>query len=113
MRYLYIFLLFTLSSSLQAQTTFNLREAFGFPAAVISSVHPTDTCYYIAGIVSDSVPPYTTGSFLARLNLDGSIFWFKSLHGVNKTYETWHNTLLPQEDGGFVNIGYSFSDQNM
>ena len=84
-------LLFTLSSI--GQNTFNIRTNYGFPAAVITSVVPTDSCIYASGIISDSVFPYNTGAIFLKTDPLGVPEIIKTLRNEARTYEPWFNDM--------------------
>ena len=88
-------LLFIVNST--SQTTFNHRYRFDFPAAVLTSIVPTDSCYYATGIIADSIFPYNTGNIFLKLDLEGNIDFLKTVRDTNKTYETWEPPLLEKE----------------
>jgi hypothetical protein len=90
------------------QTTFNKRMNFGYPAAILTSIVATDSCYYANGILADSVPPYLTSSIFVRFDLEGNEIYHKALIGEERTYETWMNSLTTSSSGDFTNIGQSF-----
>jgi hypothetical protein len=90
-----------------AQTTFNVRDNFGFPAALMTSVFPTDSCYYFTGIIADSIAPFKTGNIFLKLSPDGQHLILKTLRSSIKTYETWLGNLLPMDDGNLIDIGFS------
>ena len=92
----------------ESQTTFNHRFRFDYLASVLTSVVPTDSCYYATGIVADTVFPYNTGSVFVKFNLEGQPVLVKTLTSPEKTYETWFNDLLPLPNGDFVLLGYTF-----
>ena len=50
-----------------AQDTYSYRFDFGFPAAVLTSILSTDSCYYATGVIADSVPPYEAGNIFVKL----------------------------------------------
>ena len=50
-----------LANSTDGQDTFSKRFHFGFPAMYYSGIVVTDSCYYVSGIVADSIYPYTLG----------------------------------------------------
>ena len=66
---------------------------FGYPAAILTSIISTDSCYYANGILADSVPPYLTSSIFVRFDLEGNEIYHKALIGEERTYETWMNSL--------------------
>ena len=90
-----------------SQTTFNLRLRYDFPAAVLTGIIPTDSCYYATGIIADSVFPYNTGSIFMKLDLEGQPLLVKTLRSTQKTYETWFDNLVRLPDGSFAVQAYS------
>ncbi|MBK8705892.1 MAG: T9SS type A sorting domain-containing protein [Saprospiraceae bacterium] len=100
-------LIFSSITSLWAQPTFNIRTRLGFPAATFSSVIATDSCYFVTGIIADTVPPYRTGALFAKFDLDGNPTLVKTLTSTTNTYATWRPTLLETQDGLWVS-GYAF-----
>jgi Secretion system C-terminal sorting domain len=96
------FFLFCFSLSMMGQTTFNRRLHFDFPAAVLTSIVPTDSCYYATGIIADSIFPYKTGSLFVKFDLQGEPILIKTLTSTQKTYETWFNDLTLLTDGNFA-----------
>lgn len=109
---LLLFLGLNLSAEAQI-TTFNLRNTFGFPACMLTSIHPTDTCYFVAGLVADTLPPHQTSCIFAKLDLDGNLIWAKTITSTEKPYATPYNSLIPLADGGFANTGYTYYDAAM
>ncbi len=91
-----------------AQETFNKRMRYGFPAAVMTSVVPTDSFYYATSIIADSVPPYRTGNAFLKFGLDGGLLDIKTLTDTEKTYEAWFDNFVQLPGGGFAVQGYSF-----
>lgn len=100
-------LIFSSIISLWAQPTFNVRTRLGFPAATFSGVIATDSCYFITGIIADTVPPFRTGALFAKFDLEGNPTLVKTLSSTTHTYETWRPTLLEAPDGLWVS-GYAF-----
>jgi hypothetical protein len=103
-----LLLLIYFSQISEGQNTFNNRFHFGFPAAVLCGVIPTDSCYYASGIIADSVFPYNTGNVFTKLDLNGIPVSTKTIRSPVKTYETWFDDLMALPDGGFATSGYSF-----
>lgn len=89
------------------QTTFNLRDRYGFEACTLASIIPTDSCYYVTGIIADTIFPYKTGTIFVKLDLEGNPLLIKTLKSVGKTYETWYNSLTLLDDGNLFVTGYS------
>jgi hypothetical protein len=94
--------------SVESQTTFNHRYRFDFPAAVLTSIVPTDSCYYASGIIADSIFPYNTGNIFLKLDLEGNVDFLKTVRDTNRTYETWLPTLQEIGENRFAISGYSF-----
>lgn len=44
-------------NSLSSQITFNHRFSLNFPASILTNIVSSDSCYYIIGVIADSVPP--------------------------------------------------------
>ena len=111
-RILYIFIFIVgLTYQLSSQITFNKRLHFDFPAAVLTGLHPTDSCYYATGIIADSMPPnYQTSNVFAKFDLNGDVEFAKTLISQERTHECWHNTLYALAEHQFVVSGYSIED---
>lgn len=92
---------------LQGQETFNKRMRFDFPAAVITSIIPTDSFYYATSIIADSVFPYSTGNAFLKFDMYGELIDIKTIRNTEKTYETWNDNFLHLPNGGFAVQGYS------
>jgi hypothetical protein len=93
------------SGSLLSQTTFNLRERYDFEACVLTSVIPTDSCYYATGVIADTVFPYKTGAIFIKFDTSFNPQIIKTLRNPVKSYEPWYNALVPTMDGGFFTVG--------
>lgn len=89
------------------QNTFSKRFNFNFPACILTGVVPTDSCFYVGGIIADSLFPFNNSNVFVKFNLDGEPLLVKTLKDTIKTYGTGENTLLPLADGGFVMSGYT------
>ena len=94
------------------QNTFSKRLNFGFPSVVLTSVETNDSCFYICGLVADTLYPYNSGLLFAKYNFEGDLQYVKTLNDTSKTYEAWQNTLIPTSDGNFIMSGLSL-DENM
>jgi hypothetical protein len=86
---------------------FSHRFHFDFPAVEFTGVLSTDSCYYVTGIVADSVFPYKTGNLFARFSFDGTPSLTQFLRDTFKTYETWRGSLAKTPNGKLADIGYS------
>ena len=91
----------------QSQSTFNKRLHFNFPAATLTGVIATDSCYYATGIIADSIPPFKTGNIFVKFDLDGNIIQHKTLRDTLQTFEVWNPTLQSTSDSNFVAAGYT------
>lgn len=89
----------------QGQTTFNIRDRYGFLACVLTSIVPTDSCYYATGIIADTLFPYRAGAVFIKFDLNGEPVLVKTIKDSGRTYEPWFNSLQVVEDGSFYNIG--------
>ncbi|MCB9052226.1 MAG: hypothetical protein H6556_22560 [Lewinellaceae bacterium] len=92
---------------LGAQNTYSYRFDFGFPAAVLTSILPTDSCYYATGVIADSVPPNEAGNIFVKFSLQGEIDYLKTIRDTAKSYQTWRNNLKALPWGGFAVAGYT------
>ena len=101
------FLVLLLPGLLYSQNTFNRRFDFGFPAAVLTGIIATDSCYYATGIIADSIPPYNTGSLFCRFSLDGQPQLVNTVESTSKTYETWWGSLHAISSDYFAVAGYT------
>jgi hypothetical protein len=107
MKNLILILLILLYFNISAQNTFNHRINFDAPAAVITNILPTDSCYYVSGVIADSLPPFNAGNVFARIDLEGNEIWYKKLVSPNKTFQSWDNTLKKISDNEFIISGWT------
>jgi Secretion system C-terminal sorting domain len=91
----------------KGQTTFNKRFNFGFPAAVLTSIVVTDSCYYSTGVIADSMPPFRAGNIFVKFDIDGNQVFNKTVTSAEKTYETWYKNLTILSDGTLSVAGQS------
>ncbi|NRA48483.1 MAG: T9SS type A sorting domain-containing protein [Phaeodactylibacter sp.] len=106
MRLLYILLVFLIWDAANAQITFNKRFNAGFPFQNVTEILPTDSCYYLIGVFTDSVGGVqTVGTFLTKLNTEGEIHWQKTIGSPSKYYETWGSGLHTVGDTSLVTMG--------
>jgi len=94
------------------QVTFNQRIDFNSPSSVLTSIYPTDSCYYLTGIIRDSLPPYNVGNLFTKFSLDGEQLFYKKLTDSISTYGTWRNTLFPIENDKFIVSGFEFRNDS-
>lgn len=104
----FTWLLIITAQSIEGQNTFNSRYHFDTPAAYLTSIIATDSCYYATGIYADTFPWLQVGSIFAKFNLDGTPVFTKKLIHPQKSYDTRLNTLTNLDDGTFVVTAYSF-----
>ncbi|MCO6488166.1 MAG: T9SS type A sorting domain-containing protein [Phaeodactylibacter sp.] len=102
----FLLLWFCLAAPAYSQTTFNHQYNFDFPFKVLTSVLPTDSCYYVTGIITDTTGgSYKIGNIFIKFDLQGEVEFLKTLTASGKFYETWLGDLIRTSDGGFVDIG--------
>ncbi len=79
---------------------------FGQPFAILTSILPTDSCYYATGVITDtSDSSYKVGNIFIKFNLVGETELIKKLLSADKSYQTWIGDLLNTSDGNLVDIG--------
>jgi hypothetical protein len=107
MRYRLTFIVFiSLIGFLSAQSTFNKRINFGFPAQLITNVEVDSLGIYCMGVLGDSFPPYPYGSLFARFNMEGDLTHFHYLSSVAKGYSFFDPNLKWTLDGHLKCAGY-------
>ncbi|MCB0557227.1 MAG: hypothetical protein KDD02_27025, partial [Phaeodactylibacter sp.] len=102
----FLLLLHSTPSSAQQQT-FNKRMHLGFPSTVFTSIIATDSCYYVTGIITDSVPPYNDASIFIKFTLDGEPELVKALRDTVVSYSTWAPVLQGISEGNLLLSGQS------
>lgn len=113
-KHLLTILFFSCTFSLFSQNTFNKRFTLNFRAVVFTAIYPTDSCYYLSGIFSDTLLYNLAGTLFAKFDLEGNPVFVKTLKSMDRTYEVWFNTLRPTPDySGFYATGYSFTFPGM
>jgi len=113
MRLLYIVLLLLTYEVGSAQITFNKRFDAGFPFQNVTQILPTDSCYYVIGVFTDTTGGLpTVGSFFDKLNLEGETEWQKTIGGPSKHYETWRAGLISESDSTFLTMGITSDSVN-
>jgi Secretion system C-terminal sorting domain len=100
-------LLFYFSCKLIGQITFNQRYHFNTLATYLTSIIPTDSCYYATGIYADTLPFLQVGSLFMKMDLEGNPVFVKKLISPEKSYETWFNDLTALPDGNFAVQAFS------
>ena len=102
----YIFFFLCVSTTLaNGQITFNKHLNLGFPFQTITSVFPTDSCYYATGVIIDTSESFAVGNIFIKFALNGEVDNLKKISSPQKSYETWSGDLTPTSDGGFLDIG--------
>jgi hypothetical protein len=101
LRILLILLILSSASLLPAQEeSFNKRYYFGYAAAIINGVYPTDSCIYITGLAADTIPPfYPSGLFFAKLDLNGEVEHTAFAHPEGQIIENWRGGLKAFGEG--------------
>ncbi len=95
LRILLILLVLSSASLLPAQEeSFNKRYYFGYAAATINGIYPTDSCIYITGLLVDTVY-FNTGLFIAKLNTEGSVTSYRTYFEDGVDLENWYGGLEP------------------
>lgn len=107
MRYSIFLLFFVIFLNSNAQTTFNKRLHFDHPAAVLTGVIATDSCYYSTGVVADTLPQNLIGNIFTKIDLVGDPVFHKVITAPDKTYTTWEDCIL-LEDETIALAGYSY-----
>ncbi|MEQ8703361.1 MAG: hypothetical protein RIC19_05555 [Phaeodactylibacter sp.] len=107
MRYLlFFFLLVIVRKGLAQSESFNLRINAGYPFQELTTILPTDSCYYASAVVTDSTGGLLTiGSLFLKLDLTGQLLWSQQLGTPNKYYELWGEGLFPTVDSSFAALG--------
>lgn len=89
---------------LKGQDYLNRRYSLGYLATVFTGIHPTDTCLYIKGVMTDSL--YRSGSFFLKASLSGDILEKTEFVETQKIIDSWNNELTQNEAGNFLLLGY-------
>lgn len=88
---------------LLGQNTFNVQSNYGNPFCILRSILPTDSCYYVTGIITDSTN--SIGNIFIKFDLDGNAVFSKELISSTHYYQTWFSELIPIDDGSMVEVG--------
>jgi hypothetical protein len=91
------------------QNTFSKRMHFNYSSAALGSVLVTDSCYFVSGIVRDSIHPFFIGNIFAKLNLSGDVEFTKSLFSSEAYIETLFGDLITTSDGNILDFGRTTS----
>ncbi|MGB4849275.1 MAG: T9SS type A sorting domain-containing protein [Saprospiraceae bacterium] len=106
-----LMLCLALGKDVQAQlSTINRTYSFlPYKTSIFNSIVVTDSCYYITGIVADSVWPYNAGALFVKTDLDGNPLIIKGLTDTVNRYETWFQSLSLDSEGNLVTHGYNYA----
>ena len=91
---------------MSAQIIFNRQIDFNLPFSVLTSVLPTDSCYYTVGVITDTTETYTIGNIFAKFSLEGELEFVKKLSHPDKFYETWQGDIIEEPGRNLTTIGY-------
>jgi len=98
-----------LGEDVRAQTINRTYSFLPYKTSIFTSIVVTDSCYYITGIVADSVWPYNAGALFVKTDLDGNPLIIKGLTDQVNLYETWFQSLSSDSEGNLVTQGYNFA----
>jgi hypothetical protein len=101
-------LLFLLCSNLlvSQQITFNVQSNFGYKYLKLTNILPTDSCYYVNGVITDTTnQQYNFGSLFVKFNLEGDTISTKKLVVPNTDYLTWNTGLFATSDANLATAG--------
>lgn len=74
---------------------------------MLTSIVPTDSCYYATGLIADTLSPHKAGNIFVKFDLEGNVVYQKAITSSQRSYQSWANTLIPLENGGFALSGYT------
>ncbi len=102
-----LILIFCLSAhGLLAQVTFNVQSNYGYLNLKLTNVLPTDSCYYVNGVITDSTGQQNRfGSLFLKVGLDGDTIISKKLVVSNEQYLTWNAGLHADTEGNLATAG--------
>ena len=100
-----------LGNNVKAQeNTINRTFSFlPYKTSIFCSLVVTDSCYFITGIVADSVWPYNAGALFVKTDLEGNPLIIKGLTDSVNLYETWFQSLSSDSEGNLVTHGYNYA----
>jgi len=108
---LYVMLCLALSEYVHAQSA-SINRTFSFlpfKTSIFNSIVVSDSCYYITGIVADSIWPYNTGALFVKTDLDGNPLIIKGYTDKVNQFETWYQSLSSNSEGNLVTHGYNYA----
>jgi hypothetical protein len=100
-----LLLIFSCSLTLCGQDTFHKLIYLGFPMTRFTSILPTDSCFYVTGTFSDSIPPLTTGALLGKIDLQGELVSLKTVKHPDRFYFNDFADLLVNHHGNLFTAG--------
>jgi hypothetical protein len=96
----------SLSICTNGQIRFNKRVVIDSLPKVITSIYPTDSCYYGIGVVSDSINLLSFGNSFYKFDLEGNLLFEKRLTNPHKSFEAW-GQIKKNKSEELVTFGYS------
>ncbi|MEO0728280.1 MAG: hypothetical protein AAFZ63_27275, partial [Bacteroidota bacterium] len=88
-----------------AQNTFNKQYYFEGIAAIGNGIHVTDSCYYISGLVADTIAGEVyDGLLLGKLNLQGELEETSLFLDTIYDFENWRTPLI-FNNSSFISVG--------
>ena len=94
-----------LCTIMHAQSTFNHQYNLDYNYKLLTSVLPTDSCYYVTGLITDTADQsYRLGMLFLKLDLEGEIEIEKKTVSDDVWYQPWRGDLLDNGDGTFYEI---------
>lgn len=97
----------------QCQERFIKQFDTEFPFLAFTNIHPTDSCYYTTGVMTDSTGGLLTiGNTFHKFDLEGNIILQKTLGKPNKYYQVWEAGLISTDDEGLITLGLTTDSIN-
>ncbi|MCF8246586.1 MAG: T9SS type A sorting domain-containing protein [Saprospiraceae bacterium] len=94
------------SNLVTSQITFNIQSNFGYKYLELTNILPTDSCYYITGVITDTTNQQAEiGSLFLKISLTGDTLLTKNLIVPSKHYLTWNTGLFNTPDGNLATAG--------
>ena len=94
-----------LCTIVHAQPTFNHQYNLNYNYKLLTSVLPTDSCYYVTGLITDTADQsYRLGLLFLKLDLEGEIEIENKTVSDDVWFQPWRGDLLDNGDGSFYKI---------
>lgn len=93
----------------QANTINRTYSFLPFKTSIFNSIVVTDSCYYITGIVADTIWPYNAGALFVKTDMDGNPLIVRGFTDTINRYETWYQSLSSDSEGNLVTHGYNYA----